>query len=230
MATHKKQLPLVLLKALQPVINKNLSLIEPVISEKLIVDLKDRDEKSDFYFRLTDQKIQGNTLIFAVDFKPQDEVNVGNVVSWVAVDGVLTLLESWLGLIETYNDLETIYDDLFLKTYVQEFEDDFKLNDSDADIKPFSKNQQEFIFTFLNVAKEEINRFQKEGNHPVQDEFILLNDTIDNLKLTLTRKTKRQVFNQILEILARAKKIGYELGKEVFIQVSSNLLTKLISS
>jgi hypothetical protein len=228
MATHKKQLPLVLLKALQPVINNNLTLIEPVISENLILDLRDKDEKSDFYFRLTDQKLQGNTLIFAVDFKPKDEVNVGNVLSWNAIDGVVVLLENWLKLIVSYNELETIYDDPILKTYIQEIEIELVIEDAESVTKPFSHHHQEIIYEFLHRAKEEINQFQELNQFVPSEEINQINEEIDDLQRNLTRRTKRQVFSQLVVILARAKKLSFTLGKELFIQVISNVISKFL--
>lgn len=67
----KKKIPFAILEALQPVVNDNLDLVKTVKGSNSMFHLVDKDENSDFYFKVTKQEARSGVLNYLIEYKPK---------------------------------------------------------------------------------------------------------------------------------------------------------------
>lgn len=224
-----KKIPLVVLELLQPILNENKDIIKAIMPKEGFFHLIDKDENSDFFFRVIRQEISQGHRGFVVEFKPKSKIDIQTEKSWLKHDSLNDFLNKWVETIVSYNKFQTIYDDPILKKNQERFEKQFEILDDDADTSSFNLDQQLFIDNYLNEVKSKLLLIQKEGNETQTNEISELIIDATSIQENLTKNTKNQIVQQLSKFWAKAQKIGLELIKEIFISVASDLTKKILT-
>lgn len=222
----KKKIPLAILEALQPMVDNNLDLTKTVKDTNSMFHLIDKDENSDFYFKITKQKASSGKINYLIEFKPKSKDNINSHSVWLTLEGVLTAIKNWLELLQAYNKIHTIYDDPILKSNQERFEKQFDILDDDADISSFDLSQQIFLNKYLSDVKSKLHRLQ-EGRSVKELEELVLEAT--EIQSELTTATKRQIIKRLSKFWAKAQKIGLDVIKEIFVSVAAELTKRLLT-
>lgn len=226
----KKKVPLALLIAIQPLIDEYQSLYNVIVDSNLLMHLLDSDAEADFYFKISKQEVQQGKLNYLVEHKPQNGQNTDAHAEWVLLDNISAILSNWLKILDSYNKVQTIYDDPITKANQERFGSQFEILDSDADFVSLDLTQQLFLFNYLESVKSQIAFFMVNSSKPNETlSLAALANEVDSVQADLTSSTKNQIMNRLTFIWAKAQKIGLPLIKEIFINVASELTSKLIT-
>lgn len=163
---------------------------------------------------------------YNISCKPSSEKDNGRLYVQLSMDSIKDKFKLWLSIIAKFESLETIFDDPILNKYQKDFADKVKNVDADAEFAPFSYDQQVYISGYLDSVIKSANERKTDGNKAEMDEIINESQT---LKHDLTQSTKSQVIKKLTKIWARAQKIGLEFIKEIFINVSAEIMLKLLT-
>jgi len=226
----KKKIPLAILEALQPVADNNLDLTKTVKDTNSMFHLVDKDENSDFYFKVTKQEAKSGKLNYLIDFKPRSKDNVNPHSVWLTLEGVLTAIKKWLELLQAYNKIHTIYDDPILKSNQERFEKQFDILDEDADTTSFDLSQQIFLDEYLSNVKSKLLALQEGRAEKEVKELEELALEATEIQSDLTKATKRQIVKRLSKLWAKAQKIGLDVIKEIFVSVTAELAKRLLTS
>lgn len=189
----KKKIPLAILEALQPVANKNLDLTKIVKDNNAMFHLIDRDENSDFYFKVIKQEARNGKLHYLIDLKPRSKDNINSHSYWSMLDSIVVAIENWLEILLAYNKIHTIYDDPILKSNQERFEKQFDIVDEDANITTFDLPQQLFLDDYLNTVKSKLNDLQNGRTETQVKELEYLILEASEIQNNLTKETKREI-------------------------------------
>lgn len=225
----KKKIPLAILEVLQPVADNNLDLTKTVKDSNSMFHLIDKDENSDFYFKVTKQEARSGTLNYLIEYKPKSKDNVNTHSVWLSLDGVLTNIKKWLGLLQAYNKIHTIYDDPILKSNQERFEKQFDILEDDADTSSFDLEQQIFLEEYLNNVKSKLLSLQEGRPENQVKELEELALEVTEIQSGLTKETKRQIVKRLTKLWAKAQKVGLDVIKEIFVSVTAELAKRLLT-
>lgn len=224
----KKNIPLVILKTLHPIVEKHKEVITPIKNEAAYYHLIDKDSRSDLFFKVIKQEQRDGKLSYQLERKPHSKDFAQSTAEWVNMEALIDRLNTWIGIIVSYNSIHTIYDDPVLKSYEERIFEEINIVDDDAEYVPFELNKQILLDKYLADIQDKIEAMKK-GREP---EDILLLDEIkkeaQQVRKKITRMTKRDVIRKIAKLWAKAQKIGLDVLKEIVIDVSSEVVKKLV--
>lgn len=224
----KKKIPLTILEALQPVADSNLELIKIMNDNDSIFHLIDKDENSDFFFKVSKQENRSNKIVYHTEYKPRNNEIINKYSSILTAEKVLTHIKNWLGLLQKYNDIQTIYDDPILKSNQERFEKKFEILDDDAYTTSFDLEQQIFLDEYLSNVKSKLLELQEGKNKDQIKELDELESEATEIQNNLTNETKRQIIKRLSKFWAKSQKIGLDVIKEIFVNVVAELTKRLL--
>jgi len=186
-----------------------------------------RNRKLDFFFRVigvTLLKTGGHEYSFT--YFPYSSVELRNRDTFYGsnLQFVVRDFESWIELIKEYNSLKLSEDELFLDDYTKEFYEEFKILDDDADVAPFTTQQQIFIYKWLEQLSKELKQ-SENSNEPKTEEII---EDIRIAQEGLPSMTKSNTMRIISRILAKIKTIGLKLIIDIFDVAKKEVLKKAL--
>lgn len=181
--------------------------------------------KHDFlngYYNIYDLKLDKGKKYFFVNKRPsnRDDNSVRNLM--ISEDAIEDSFKNWIDLIKGFKDFSL--DDEIEEEYEEEFYNQWKFIDDDADLKPFQLHQQIFILQFLNAADSLLEN--KEINHDIEDikkDIITINENI-------TKFSKNTVIKYISRITAKGFKHSKKLGLELLTELKKHIFKELISN
>lgn len=224
--TAKKKIPLSVLELFEPYLVKGINSIRLVKPESGLLKFIDADEKSDFYFFIEQSKLENNHLMLLLDKKPRSKEIVTNYKTWINSSTLENFFKEWVEYIDRYNNIKTIYDDPIEKKYQDEFYAEFEIIDEDADLNSFDLSQQIWIDSYLEKIVLAIeSKYDSENN--IADLQELKNSALQ-LKIELTKLSKKIIIKRLSEIWAKARKHGLEILKEIYIEFRKELIKQLI--
>jgi hypothetical protein len=224
----KKNIPLTFLEALQPLIDKNLNLIEPVKEHDIIAHLKDKDPNSDFYFRVIKQENIDGFLKYSFEYKPKDKISVEKYGNSTSLEDLIKRFNNWVNIIESYNKIQTIYDDPIIKSNQERFENQFKIMDEDAEYSSFELARQLFLHEYLEDVKLKINEYKQDKS---KEDIEFLNDLekeVTDIQNDLTVETKNKIIKRLSKFWAKTQKFSLQLMKDIFVKIAAEISTKLL--
>lgn len=224
----KKNVPLDLLEALQPIADKNLDLVVTIKDANSLFHLKDKDETSTFHFKVISHAINKGKFEYKVEFKPKNKLDVSSHSANYSPTNVKIKLKEWLNILQGYDNLVTVYDNPKIKIYQEEFESKFEIIDEDSEITCFDLEQQVFIDEYIDSSIKKIELLK--SNAP-KEEVVYLEELIEDanlIKKNLTKETKKQIIRRLSVFWAKARYIGLPVLKEIFINVASEVSKKIL--
>ncbi|WGH76509.1 hypothetical protein P8625_04950 [Tenacibaculum tangerinum] len=222
----KKKIPIGSRKILDQVSSGNNGLFEAEFTEDCVIRFKDSDSESDFFFEI--QKInaaQGNNIVsYTIRYKPSNEETLSPHHTSVNLSNFRGHFDKWKKLLIEANKESPLFDDVFTQSYYDELEPKFEILDEDAEIKPYSIEQQQRIVEFLDKAQKILNRQKRKNDPEIKEASELIKET----KANISKSTKKKVVKNIRKIIAKGFKAGLEIGQKLLIEFTTELAKKLI--
>jgi hypothetical protein len=225
----KKDIPLDLLKIIEPIIQANLDIVKHKKEEDAFYNFVENDTNSNNFFKIyADGKKKVEKLAggnYALQWKPLSSSNTKAHVTQLDIKKVQEALQNWVKIIRDINETPSVHDDNFAKQYADFYYNEFKIGDNDADISPFNPKQQELIEVYLLSLATAIE--QSENKLDVREQKKILED-ISLVQSALPSTTKSQVMKGITKIFGKLYKISKSFAKEIIEEAKNQLIKKLI--
>lgn len=216
----KKKLPLTVLEILEPFLSKKGNNYELAESGEYLLQFKDKDKASDFYFRIMKYK-NGNELLLLIEFKPASKDSVENTQTWVRAGALEPHFTNWISLLDRYDKVKSIFDDPIIDAFKNEYYADWELVDEDADIAPFSPKKILLLDEHLEYIESNIEKYKTETN---EQEILEIKSNVSELRKNLTKKSKAWVVNNLSNIWAKITKQGPGLLKEFISEAKKEII------
>lgn len=227
--SNKKDIPLILLKAIETIAQKNLDLIQVKKEDNTYYSFIENDinSKNCFKIFIDGAKMIGkfDTKNFAFQYKPTDESKASSKLVQGTIEDVKIQFESWTKLVREINEIPSIYDDNFTKYYSDYYFNQFELKEEDANIFPFSPDQQLIIEKYLLSIAKELSNPEAGIDDTTKNELITEIIEINN---QLSLSTKNQVIKKITTIFGKLFKISKPIAQKIIKEAGNQLIKKLI--
>lgn len=225
----KKKIPLALRNLLDKSLSESPSIIRAEIDSNAIVIFKEKnDTTSPFYFKVESVNTQNKAeTTYIVEFLPSNPENFNSQRHAASLEIVARNIKNWLNLLREYNKESLIFEDIFTQKYYEELEPQFVLLDEDANLVPFNLKQQDYILSFLKSAKQLVEKQKNFDNDEETKEIVL---EIEETEKLMSKSTKSENLNRIRKIIAKVYKFRYELGKELLIEFTADVLKAVLSA
>lgn len=196
--------------------------------ENAVILFKDKDPKSDFYFKVDKINAEiGKRTTYSIDYKPSTRENVLSVKATVNVDDLKKKMQSWLLLMNQYNEKTLLFDnDPIINAYYDELEPAFEILDDDADYSPFNYSQQKTLISlYEDVIESIIENTTKEN----EDESQIIIQGIRESQELITKSTKKEVVEKFRKNLAKLRKFSIQVFEKTLVKYFSDIGKKLIN-
>lgn len=225
MKSLKKQIPLEILKIVESYMLKTNPLYQLVPPDKLLLKFIDSDKSSDFYFEIVSSRFENNKQLITIKYKPKSKSTVSEYNTIMNPEGLDNCFQKWVDILAEYEKVNTIYDDPIIKKYEEEFFEEYKIIDADADMVSFDLEQQVYLIKYLNKLQKTLNSHnQKEPNNETEK----ISVDIEELKKDLTKMTKTEIMKKLSKIWAKIRKDCYPVLEKVVIQIKDELVKQLV--
>ena len=223
----KKQLPLPLTKALEDTFEV-LSEFGTREQSDDFLHFVDKDENSDFYFTVQKRFEHKSAKLFCgISYKPKSTTELHNVSYNVEIESIVKHAKAWIERVKTFDNTKSFLDDPIIKEYEKEFKQEF-IVDEEGETEPFNLKQQLFLDNYLSEAIKKIEAFKVDKSEEESKELEELISKAEEIRLNITKKPKNQVLRSLSTFWAKAQKAGLPVLKEVFIDFTTELTSKLI--
>ncbi len=145
--------------------------------------------------------------------------------TWIYLSGLNSVFLKWLDLLIAYDQVKTVYDDPILIAYENEFKEEFKILDEDADVNPFNTKQLLWLDDYLENIENKIDEHKTEKNSTQIDEIKI---AVVELREEMASKSKNWVIRKFAKIYAKITKQGPKLVKAFFLESGKELLKQTI--
>lgn len=116
-----------------------------------------------------------------------------------------------------------------MKSNQERFEKQFDILDEDADISSFNLSQQIFLDEYLSNVKSKLLVLQEGRSGDELKELEALAFEATEIQSDLTKATKRQIVKRLSKLWAKAQKVGIDVIKEIFVNVTAELTKRLLT-
>lgn len=219
----KKDLPLVILKALEPYVGLKGDKFEVIEPKENLLKVIDKDIDSDFHFTI--EKYQkasnNNTFQFFMSRSPRNINDNGLYQTWVEVSGLGGQFDAWLKLLNEYETVNSFFDDPITKSFREEFYAEFEIIEEDANTNPLNTKQILILDSYLDSVDNKLTEFTTENNsqdiQEIKEDILLLREN-------LTKKSKKWVVSKLTGIWAKIAKQGTKFIKEFLSESNKELI------
>lgn len=186
--------------------------------DRKTIVIKEGAKQIPFSFSVKRMFLYGNNkVLFDVVRSPQSEIKKETGVrSFLECDAAIAYFKDWIKILKAYNLISFTEEDYINKFYEDEFFQEYKIIDKDADIQPFSSAQQEKLNSFLIELKTSLENHQEEEG---VSEII---EAIDELKKELPVSTKAKAVKHLAKIVAKIKMKGVEFVNDVLYDIAKD--------
>lgn len=208
----KKDLPLVILKSLEPFVKLKGDKFEVVDPKENLLTVIDKDHESTFHFTIAQyKKTDSGKFQLLMSKSPKSENDNSILNSWVDNSDLKGYFEGWIKLLEEYETTNSFYDDPIVNSFKNEFYAEFEILEEDAETNPFSTKQILLLDSYLESVEKKLNDFSNEQNKlEIQD----IQSDIELLRENLTTKSKKWIVSSLTKIWAKIAKQGTKFIKE----------------
>lgn len=226
----KKDVPLALHKALEPIVNDNDPRFQVIVGEGSLFNIIDTDPESEFHFAILEADYDKGKLLIRIEYSPTSDIDLRGISKRIDVSSLKKFFERWRGYLNEYDDTYTIFDDAILRKNQEEFEEILNITDEDANTSPFTIQQVDYLDNFLKNL-----HLALDSHREVAEDWGVSNDTINDLqseiketRKNLTKEPKKKVISRFSRLLAKAKKEAWPILREMLMQVGTEFAKRLI--
>lgn len=224
----KKEVPLAVLRAIEPKLSKLAEcgiIVERIPS--LVLRLVDSVDKESIFFEITAIN-QSNALSrLELKYKPKSNVNTFVNESIIDTKNFEDVFKYWVSIVEGYNSVKSLFDDPILKQYADDFYTEFESADPDATTASFNLKQQLLLDSALSQVIQVLDEHTIEANKEIIAEIIEEAEEIQN---TVTENTKQETLSKMSKLFARIQKVGIKVIKHVAPIIEKEIIGAVIKS
>lgn len=225
----KEKIPLELLDLLKVEKNPDLSLLTYRATDSYFLLIPKELDSVECYFSVIKKsptQINGTPTKYDITFKPAARNNPDSFNGSRDIAQIKISLETWISFIKELLNSDTIFDDPILTAYKKEFEEKITILDSDSQYAPFDLEKQIAIVHYLDWVQETIQAYKEDISN---DSFKDIQKEVKDLKDQVTVLTKQKIIKKLAIIWSKCRKESLPLIKEIFIEVVSNTISKMIN-
>lgn len=205
----KKQIPLVVLRALEPFIDKIGENFISVESENNLMRFTDVDPDSEFYFNIENYDVKNGFKVL-VEYRPHTEQNVEKHRTWIKGSEINTYFTKWVTLLKSYDKVRSPFDDPIIESFRDGYYTEFEIIDEEKD-KPLIPKQILLLDAYFEKIENKIDEHITDSN---AEQIKEIKNDISELRDNLSSKTKVWVVNKVSWIWAKMTKLGPKLMKD----------------
>lgn len=224
MNRHKKDFPIVVLNTIEGFLSKDSEHYKVIDPGNFLAKIEDYDGK--FYFNVKNYEIK-NGVNYWISYKPRNQMVTDEYEVVVKENELTYYFDKWAEIVKDYEKVN-LYDDPITKKYQEEFYNEFRIIDPNAEIEPFDLSQQLFIDEYIEKSLEIISKLATSNQEIDAKEFKEIEAEAIQIKNNLTRESKNRILERLSKFRAKTRKAGLPILKEVFIKVSVEISKKLL--
>ncbi len=206
----KKKLPINLIRIINPILTQNQDLISFETSDEFMFKFVDKDSTSDFVFTI--HTIDAKDDEYKITRKPKNKTNNSEFTYWMDFEEVVEILKDWINTISEYSSTNSVFDDPILMGFSEQYYDQIKILDEDADIRPFTVEQIIKLDKYLENVVLKLEDYRSNEN---SSEITNIVEETETLRKDLTKSTKNQVLKRLTRIWGKISKQGIPLIKGI---------------
>lgn len=207
----KKKLSLSVLHQLEPFIHLEGVLFKKMDYDNSLLFLRDVDEGSEFYFKISESRIDQNREKLRIEYKPWNKSSTNYFNGLVEVSKFQEYFSKWCSLLLEYEKVDSFFDDPILKAYEEDFFSDFEFVENDLNNKPPTIKQVKFLHIYLEQYSLKLKEFE---NLEPSSEVELIQNEIKHIQQNLTLKPKTWIAKKLSGIWARTTKFGIKVFED----------------
>ncbi|RQO33767.1 hypothetical protein DBR39_22615 [Chryseobacterium sp. KBW03] len=222
----KKNLPLSVLKALEPFVGLQGKLFTIEDPGNNLVNAKDKDPSSKFYYVIEKYEIASDGReIYSVNYSPKDEKEVKATYIRILRDDLTTNFNNWVLSLENYGKVKSFYDDPILESYEEEFFSNFEFVDEDADIRPFKTTQiLQLDYLLEQVSSRLIEMVDDNNRQEIQSIITEISEVRENLPT----RSQKWIVEHVSKIYAKIAKQGMKFMKEFWAEGKKEIIKNIV--
>ena len=223
----KKDLPLIILKSLQPFVTLRGEKFETLDPKENLLKVIDQDSDSSFHFIIEEyKKVNGGKFQFLMSRSPTNQNDNGIHRIWVDISQLEPQFQTWIKLLDEYETIESFFDDPIINSFKEEYYAEFEIIDEDdAEIKPLNTKQILLLDNHLEDVDKRLEKFVNEKN---SEDIQEIKQDIIELRDSLTKKSKKWVIKNLSRIWAKIAKQGTEFIKEFLSESKKEMIKQSV--
>lgn len=222
---NKKKLPLKVLTALEPFVTlkgKYFTIEQP---DNNLLLAKDKDASSKFYFVIEKYEIQDGKVTYTIIQAPKDEREVRPFAKRISDEHLTAVFETWVHLLDKYNNVKSFFDDPILESYQAEFISNFEFLDEDADKNPFHTTQIIQLDYLLEQVSARLIELSDDNN---REAINVITAEISEIRENLATRSKKWIVEHIGNVYAKIAKQGTKFIKEFWAEGKKEIIKNLV--
>jgi hypothetical protein len=216
----KNQTPIAMWGNILNVLSKNAHLFVFKQTDNLALHLVDVEPGSHFFFSCNMENENGK---YEISYAPASELSVRPVKVTVDAEHLYKSVVKWVNILEQYskidlskftieakeNPVEKAYEDSFF-TILKELQ-----TDTDSDTVSFDVFTQLRIDKYISEIIVRLPNYMENASETEVKEIEAIRLECQELRKTITKKTKTEILKKIARIWAKGFSFGLDLGKEM---------------
>lgn len=225
----KKDLPLAILKALEPYVKLKGGKFLIVEPENNLLKVIDKEEESTFHFTIEkyQKNINSAKFQFLMSRSPRNQDNIEVYQSWIDINNLSAQFDTWINLLDEYENIDSFYDDPILNSFYEEFFTEFEIVDDNADVDPFDTKRILLIDDYLEKLDTELEKYKTEDN---KNEILEIQNDIIVLRDNLTTKSKKWIVENVSKIWAKIAKKGTKFIKQFLSESQKEIIKQIVKA
>lgn len=223
----KKDIPLTILNQMNE-FKKGFPRLSKIVKAKnCLIRYEDKDLDSDFYFQINSfTKNNTGDFIYSVSYKPTNENITAETTRNFNFAQVSNILNNWGNILKQYENTEFFIgeDDPITESYAEEFFNEYKMVDEDANYRPFELKRQLIISAYLEQSVMYIEQIQ---NEQTRIELNRAKEIATSLNDSIAELTKNEVMLQLSKFWAETRRRGLPIFKEIFLEFAKELVKEI---
>ncbi len=218
----KENTPLVVLKSIEPYLNKTGAYFLNDIPKEDLIRFKGINVNSAFFFHIKSNRVSSNGRNqIKIAYYPHSDQSSTLTETWIDCTSIEPHFKKWVNLLEQYSNTKTPFDDPIIDSFFNDYYSDFEIIDEEKD-KPL---ESKWIIPLHEHFEEIKHRLEEHKNDANASEIEDIQEEISDLNSQLTRKGRQWVATKISTIWAKMTKMGVKYIKE-FVETSRKQLFK----
>jgi hypothetical protein len=217
---RKKDLPLSVLKTLEPFVSLHGDSYIRIEDEKCLIKFIDNDKDSDFYFAIN--RFKDDKLI--ITYKPFSSNSTEASGIEISPNDVNNHFKVWIKILNDYSSTKSVYDDPILKSFEEEFFAEFEIIDEDK-YKPLENDK---IFLLDEYLENLVGGLEKHKTEVNENKIIEIQSDIILLQENLTNSNRQEIAQKISKIFAKIKKLGIKYFKEFITEGTKQIISNSV--
>jgi hypothetical protein len=185
-------------------------------TDHFTIEFNDRHQPSKFFMRIVNPgKTEGKGVPLELQASfvryPRSEGRLEDYSERVPMNHMPNHVKGWISIVDSFNTFSLESDSTIEKHYSDNFYEELKSADEDADVKPFDDEKQIYLVKFLEYIENQTADESKNNSEVAQ-----INLEAKTLKTNISRSAKNNVLKGLSKLGAKIKMQGPDFAKSLF--------------